>query len=267
MTSSNVYRLLCDLFPKEQYAILPEVANSTGSNRKRHIDAVVMSLYPSRGLDIYGIEIKVSRSDWVRERDNPAKAEEIANHCDGFYLAVSDASIVHAGELPTGWGLISCSSGEAKIVTRCTKTTPSNLSRGFVAAMLRRAQEYTRPDELAQEIRHQESLKQSASWEAWAKKQVEQARKEATECAAAVNKLSDELGINLRGFLPGGGGWMEKDRNLAAAKASLLASRNAEQINSQIANLEHAAREALRAMGDVRKQLVAQQDAIAGGGA
>ena len=50
-------------------------------------DAVIMSLWPSRGLELHGVEIKVSRADWKREAADPAKAEAIAAYCDAGELA------------------------------------------------------------------------------------------------------------------------------------------------------------------------------------
>lgn len=58
------------------------------------------------GLTIHGAEVKISRSDWLRELADPAKAAvsmAYASHC---WLAAADASIVRPGELPAGWGLL-----------------------------------------------------------------------------------------------------------------------------------------------------------------
>jgi hypothetical protein len=53
-----------------RYAIFFEVANGTGTHRRRTIDALVMELWPSDGLNLHALEIKVSRQDWLRELDN-----------------------------------------------------------------------------------------------------------------------------------------------------------------------------------------------------
>ncbi len=68
-----------------EYAIMWEVADATGARHSRLADAVMMSLWPSRGLELHGVEIKVSRADWRREALTPQKAEKIAAYCDRWW--------------------------------------------------------------------------------------------------------------------------------------------------------------------------------------
>lgn len=49
-----------------EWAIMWEVGEGTGAASGRYADAVMMSLWPSRGLELHGVEIKVSKSDWKR---------------------------------------------------------------------------------------------------------------------------------------------------------------------------------------------------------
>lgn len=123
-------------------AIFDEVANGSGTRREhRRADCIAMGLWPSRGLHLSGIEIKVSRSDWLNELKRPAKAESIAKYCDFWWLAVAEETIVREGELPANWGLFVLASGRLKIVTHARKLEPEPLDRGFIAALLRRAAE------------------------------------------------------------------------------------------------------------------------------
>ncbi|HYJ21079.1 MAG TPA: hypothetical protein VEW07_03530, partial [Solirubrobacterales bacterium] len=71
--------------------IAPGVRSAAGFDARRTIDAVSLNLWPSRGMLLDGYEIKVSRSDWLRELKNPAKAEEFAGLVDRLWLVVSDA--------------------------------------------------------------------------------------------------------------------------------------------------------------------------------
>jgi hypothetical protein len=80
-----------------------------------------MSLWPSRGIELHGIEIKVSRNDWLKELGDPAKADEIARFCDRWWVAAGDESIhqwdslekrnpvswyvYHGGSLASQWHL------------------------------------------------------------------------------------------------------------------------------------------------------------------
>lgn len=89
-----------------RYVIATEVRNRAGFAATRSCDAIVVDTWPSSGLAIHGFEVKVSRSDWLRELADPLKAEAFRRYCDRWWLAVGDPSIVRPGELPEGWGLM-----------------------------------------------------------------------------------------------------------------------------------------------------------------
>ena len=90
----------------QSYAFMEQVGNATGWKCNRHADAIAVSLWKSRGLAIFGFEVKVSRQDWIKELKNPGKAEPIAQYCNQWYLVVGDKDIVQFGELPMNWGLM-----------------------------------------------------------------------------------------------------------------------------------------------------------------
>lgn len=140
-TAGDMIKLLREKYPPDAYALLTEVGNSTGFGCRRHCDALVMSLWPSRGLEIIGIEVKVRRSDWLKELSMPEKAEAIAQYCDRWYLAVGDENIVQEGELPKGWGLIVPKENGLRIKTEAKLTEPEpHPDRNFLAAVLRQIQ-------------------------------------------------------------------------------------------------------------------------------
>lgn len=143
-----VKRTTCDIaaavakrYPSNAYAVIHEVGDATGMNTSRHADAIVMSLWPSRGLNLMGFEFKASRGDWMKERDNPAKSEAVLRYCDNWWLAVSGASIVQTGELPELWGLAVVDRGTLKTIKEAPRLDPQPITRDFLAAMLRRVSE------------------------------------------------------------------------------------------------------------------------------
>ncbi|MGH3977973.1 MAG: hypothetical protein ACRDRZ_03055 [Pseudonocardiaceae bacterium] len=81
-------------------------AELTGPGSSRRADYVAVSLWPSRGLTIDAHELKVSRSDWLRELRQPSKAQAWWPHCHRWWLVAGHESIVGQGELPDGWGLM-----------------------------------------------------------------------------------------------------------------------------------------------------------------
>jgi hypothetical protein len=125
-------------FSAPGYAVLHEVRNATGySGVTRTADALVMSLWPSRGLELMGIEIKVTRGDWLRELADPAKAEAIQRYCDRWWLCVSDEGIVAPGELPATWGLLTYRRGRLEAKVEAPKLTAQPMDRKFLAGILR----------------------------------------------------------------------------------------------------------------------------------
>lgn len=129
-------------YPSNEYAVVAQVANATGSNVSRWADAIAMGLWPSRGLHLHGFEMKSSRSDWKRELDQPEKAETIASKCNYWWIVAGADNIVQLDELPQPWGLYVCVAGELiKKKPAVFVERESTLPRSFVAAILRQAQE------------------------------------------------------------------------------------------------------------------------------
>lgn len=141
--ATEVYQALAELYAPPSHAILFEVPDATGTHKTRTADALAMSLWPSRGVTLSGFEIKVSRTDWVKELKDPSKAEAIARYCDYWYLVVSDREIVQPGELPPAWGLfMPGKAGKLKLVKEPTRLeAPVPIGRSFLAAIFRRATE------------------------------------------------------------------------------------------------------------------------------
>lgn len=143
MTEAEVFAALRAKFPAPEYALLSQVRNGTGFSRKtvRTADALVMGLYPSRGLHLSGIEIKVDRHDWIRELKNPDKAEEIARFCDFWWIAAGSEDVVRDGELPTNWGLLVPGPKGLRAAKAAMILEPKPADRLFLAAILRNLSE------------------------------------------------------------------------------------------------------------------------------
>ena len=125
------------------YAFLEQVGNATGWSCNRHADALAVSLWESRGLEITGFEVKVSRTDWLKELKHPDKADPIAKYCNSWYLVLGDADIIQFGELPMTWGLmVPHTKNSLKIVKQAKRNLePKPVDLPFLCAILRRAVE------------------------------------------------------------------------------------------------------------------------------
>ena len=137
-------------FPSPAHVVLEEVRSQTGyaarGQRERYADALVCSCWPSRGLWLAGVEIKVSRSDWQRELAAPNKSAAIQRWCEYWWIA-APAGIVLEGELPVTWGLLeydAASRRKDKFVVRvkAPALTPEPMSIAFIASVLRSVTEH-----------------------------------------------------------------------------------------------------------------------------
>jgi hypothetical protein len=196
LNTAGVIAALRKTYCAPEYAFLTEVGNSTGFSCRRHADAIAMSLWPSRGMQITGFEVKASRTDWLKELKDGEKADVIYGYCDLWFLAVGDERIVRDGELPAGWGLMVPN----KKGTMRIKTVPvinpqlKPLDRGFLGAMLRRAQEQlTSKAELTNEF--DRGVKEG---EERTSRRVGYRRDELKELQDKVSKFEKASGVNIQ---------------------------------------------------------------------
>lgn len=137
VTSADIRAALRLRFEATSHALLFEVADGTGANAKRYADAVAVGLWPSHGHKIEGVEIKVSRSDFLRELKDHSKAEAVYRYCNHWWIACPKG-MVSPDELPPTWGLLELVGESLRVKVKAPLLTPAAPAIGFVAAMLRR---------------------------------------------------------------------------------------------------------------------------------
>ncbi|HCU25578.1 MAG TPA: hypothetical protein DF383_11235, partial [Deltaproteobacteria bacterium] len=120
--------------------------DSVGFQCNRHADAVAVTLWRSRGLQIQGFEIKCVRSDWLKELRNPEKSYSIQRFCNRWWIVALNENIIHDGELPPTWGLMIPRGKGLSIKVPAPALNPEPLRVDFVAAVLRRQAEATEDD-------------------------------------------------------------------------------------------------------------------------
>lgn len=123
-------------FKGNAYEMLREVRNATGYGGERSADALVVSVWPSRGVWFGGVEVKVARNDWLRELAEPAKSHAVQKFCSYWWIA-TPPDIVRAGELPETWGHIEVTEKSAKVLVQAPKLAAEPPSATFVASVLR----------------------------------------------------------------------------------------------------------------------------------
>lgn len=138
IAAADIKVALLTYYKPPAHKIFFEVSNDTGAKARRWVDAVALGVWPSTGHEIIGVEIKVSRSDFRAELDNPRKAQEIMRFCTRWFLA-APARMVSPDELPRTWGLLEYAGGSLKRKVSAPLLEPEPITPGFMMAVLRQA--------------------------------------------------------------------------------------------------------------------------------
>jgi hypothetical protein len=138
--AAGVYEAIVVAHADPEWAVFPEVSDATGMRASRRADAVAFNLWPSRGLEIRGFEIKVSRSDLKRELEDASKADAIGAYCDSWCLAVPAGMLKDSDPIPPAWGIFVVKGGAGRfqrLPTLRPREETKAPTRLFLAAIAR----------------------------------------------------------------------------------------------------------------------------------
>lgn len=219
MKASDIRSAMAQRWTAPEWAIMWEVGQGTGSMSGRRADAVMMSLWPSHGLELHGVEIKVSRSDWKREAADPTKAEAIAKYCHRWWVHTPEGVVDDVSDMPPAWGLREWTG--KKWITRkdAEKTEATPVSYPFLAAKLRRSDEGARAlARAATDAERQALISERAKIQEDFHARVQREVERRTHLLADLKKRVEEANEVFGGeFL----GWSMRHKKLAAAAAFL----------------------------------------------
>lgn len=198
LTEAQLAAALRLRYPAEAFALMFEVANETGGAKSR-ADAIAMGLWRSRGLTLRGFELKVTRSDWLRELKKPAKADHVGRYCAEWWVVAGHVELVKPEELPDTWGLLVPGGATELRVARHAKRAlePVAITPAFLAALLRAG--------AAGDVRANEELIRRARWkereetEARERRKYEALEKSHRELLARVHDFEKAAGIAITG--------------------------------------------------------------------
>jgi len=190
-----------------EWAYVEKVRDAAGFDAKRTADALALSLWQSRGCELHGFEVKVSRGDWRRELADPAKADGWCAIVDRWWI-VAPRGVVPRDELPSTWGLLETGARGLTVTVQAPllRETRLPLERNLLVPVLRAAGaglSFT-PDEAAiKEAREQgwEAGRKSAedSGHEW-KRLYERAIEDAERARRAVAEIENVLGTHITGW-------------------------------------------------------------------
>jgi hypothetical protein len=162
MIAADLTSLLAKRYCAPEFAFLSQVRNQTGyasHQRIRTADGVALGLYPSRGINLHGFEIKVSRGDWLAEKKNPDKADSLGKYCNYWWIVVPDINTVVPHELPDSWGLLVSNGNELKIARNAHLMIPEQITLPVIAGIFRNLSESVVPKDYVDEKVKQEVAK------------------------------------------------------------------------------------------------------------
>lgn len=180
----------------------------------RTADAIAVNLWQSRGQAIHGFEVKVSRTDWLKELKSPEKADVIATYCDYWWLVIGDSAILKEGELPDGWGLLCpTSTGKLRATRVAEKREVQPLTRTFLVEILRAAYSVVTPQ---QQLEREYHRGYKAGQEAQAKS-GRNWKEQYEKLTQLIQGFEKTAGVSLRGF-----NWNGRNAEEAAAALRLV---------------------------------------------
>jgi hypothetical protein len=152
---------------------------------------------------VHGIEIKVHRSDWLRELKRPDKSAVIQSYCD-FWWVCAPKGLVKLEELPETWGLLELHGEKTlRAKRKAPKLDAEPLDRRFVAAIARRCaeaqQRWIHPDAIADELkqardRGAEMAKTTMSYE------LSEMRRKLDRVQTAVKDFEEHSGVQINRY-------------------------------------------------------------------
>jgi hypothetical protein len=142
VTAEDLVKLIRQRYPVnrpdgyQKYVVLEQVADGTGMYQGRWIDVVVFDLWPSKGLMRSAFEIKVSRSDFLRELQNPLKYKWATEAFHEFWF-VAPQDAIKLPELPVNVGWLFPRAGKLAIKRRAVQNSNPKLDDLLLAAFMR----------------------------------------------------------------------------------------------------------------------------------
>lgn len=243
----------------EGYKLVEQVANGTGIRANRWLDVIAFGIWPSRGLEIHGIEVKVSRADARREFKQPAKAEATAKHCDRFFVA-APAGVVPIDELlmhaPT-WGLLEVLEDKngrrtIRVARQAERLSAEPIDREFVAAVMRKIPEPT--DAIRDDVRRQVAAENDALIEASVAARVSRQIGRLEELERRVAEFEAVSGIRIRES-PYGGPTLRDVGDAVAIIAEGLGGKRYGTWRSELEAVANSTEQHARRLAEVSERL------------
>lgn len=142
--ASALLKLLRERHPTPRWASFSELRSSNGFDSRhqssRYLDFAAFDTWPSGDSHRIAYEVKVRRSDFVRELEHPGKRRWAEDHFHDTYF-VAPHGLLQPDEMPEGWGLLQATKTLSKLrrAKLARQREPKPLSMESLAMILRTA--------------------------------------------------------------------------------------------------------------------------------
>lgn len=230
----------------------------TAPTSNRRADVVHVGLWQNRGAGRIDVcELKTSRSDFLREINDPAKAEAWWPYSTAFWLVVPHVSIAKPEDLPPGWGLM-VPSGRGrrfKVLVKPEERTPQ-IDVPLLLTLLKNT-ETTRTNTI-QRLRQDHARDSYQREQELRKELASKADPKVAGRLALLDKLEARLGMPLNDY-PWNGSGIQTD---TAADVLKDYAANAAAFAEAQSDLRHRARELDQIAIELAKRANALRDTL-----
>ena len=144
MNAEDLVKLIRQRYPinrpngYQSHVVLEQVPDGTGMYQRHWIDAVVFSLWASKGLTRSAFEVKVSRSDFLHELQNQTK-HKWCLECFHEFWFVAPQDVIQLEELPPNIGWMYPRGNKLAIKRHAIKNPNPQLDDVLLAGFMRAA--------------------------------------------------------------------------------------------------------------------------------
>lgn len=138
MTAEMIDGLLHEQYGEDPWVYISQLREGTGYTRRRTIDAFAVHVWPSK-FRALAMEIKVTRSDFLRDIRDPSKRQPFVENSTGFYYVVPQG-LIEPDEVPEGCGLMYAQRGRVIRKKIAQERELERFEPLFVASLVRRMQ-------------------------------------------------------------------------------------------------------------------------------
>ena len=229
--NQRIHQALLSRYPVREFVNVFECPSSNAGGRR--CDLISFGVWKSTGNKVIGHEIKVDRGDWLRELQQPDKADAFATYVDAWYL-VAPPGVVRLEELRPAWGLLELSRSDSLRVRR--QPTPSDsprpMDRNMLAAILRKVTAKVDEEQIQARIRQalEAARKQFESTAGYREKSLV---KQCETLKARIESFEKHTGLHIDRYSEYG------DQSLGKA-VKLVRNRTPEELVSQYRVLAEA---------------------------